>query len=371
MARRGRRKGKTTANIPGYPTNKELRKQAGAIANASVPTVRATTRPFKRQQQSVAGFLDAALSALRDSQAQVGQTYDTAGASQQAITAAAQARLSSLGLGEYAAGTQAAEGARSDSAAAQLNQMGASAKTYASRQPGIATGYAALQNASIQKNLKDALAQRVDERRTAYMQGLQTVQAQAMDRLNYLAGRQDAATQRSQFATSTQLQEEQIAEQRRQFEASQAQDAYYHSPKYLKIVQAIQDSGQASGDTSGLTNFQIHTMAADAGDTILGSVNGVKDGKGGWTLKPNKGYGNNGANIENVWKQLTIGSNIPPSIVLSQMSKVYSPQVFLHFLRRNQPQLANRVAGLNDILRAAEQAGKTGLGKVKGPHRGA
>lgn len=284
MSKRGRRGKKATNPLIqyGYPTDKALRQEAAQFAKGSVPTVKATSRPYKRQQQQVSGWLQAALGALQDSSGQVTKAYTTAEQQQAAIDAAAQARLAGLGLGEYEAGTRAVEGARSDSAAANLISRGAAGESYAAAQPGIATGFADTAHATVQKALRDALAQRADLRQQAYMQGLQVAQSNAMQRVNFLAGRQDARTQRNQFSQQMAAQSAAQAEQAREFDISQAnqwaqfrisqQNAskqardqmiaqYGFDPTTGKLVR-----GQAKtlADKLGITQNEVYSMQRNA-----------------------------------------------------------------------------------------------------------
>ena len=272
MARRGRRGGgKKRAANPlsqwGYPTNKRLRREAGAYANAAVPTVRATTRPYTRQQQQVSGWLRAVTDALTASSGQAQQAYSSAEAAQVALDQAAQARLAGLGLGDFGTGVQAAQGARGDSAAANLLSRGAAAGAYAAAQPGVATGYANVQHATVQKGLRDALAQRRDLRAQAVAQGMQQAQSNAMTRASFLAGRQDAASQVALQRQQMQIQQSQF-QQSLALQQHQAQlDEYYHSPDYLRQVQAIQ-SGASSAGRAGLTPTEYRTQMSAAHDIL-------------------------------------------------------------------------------------------------------
>ncbi len=290
MARRGRRK---KAGNPlskwGYPTSKELRRQATQIANYSVPTVKSVSRPYKQQQQSVSGWLDAVLGALNTSSGQAQAAYTTANQQQAAIDQAAQARLAGLGLGQYSAGVQATQGALGDSAAANLVARGAASGEYSSRQPGIATGYANVQHNTVSKALDAALAQRMDERRAAYGQAIQTVQQNALAQANFLAGRSDAARsfglqrrgqdiQVSQFNSQQgeQIREfnitrsDQLDQFNRQLKQSNSQfrsqiiAQYGFDPKTGKFMKG---SGSAS-DTSGLTPNEILTKQGQAYDWV-------------------------------------------------------------------------------------------------------
>lgn len=223
MAKRKRRLATTDYLAQfGYPSDKELRREAAALAQASLPSPKAVAQPYNRQLQSARDFLAAVQSALATTSGDIGKTYDAAQASSQAVADASQARLASLGLGQYAAGTQAAAGARSDSAAQNLIAQGASARDYAARQPGIAAGLSNLEALGIGQKKTDALANRQDSLRQAFGQALQSVQGQHLAMAQFNQGQ-------SQFAQQMSLQREQMAQtgalavEDRKFRAQQAE----------------------------------------------------------------------------------------------------------------------------------------------------
>lgn len=205
----------------GYPSDKELRREAAALAQASLPSPKTVAQPYNRQLQSARDFMAAVQSALAASSGDITKAYDTAQASSQAVGDAASARLAGLGLGDYAAGTQAAQGARSDSAVQNLIAQGASARDYAARQPAIGAGMGALAALGIGQKKTDALSARQDALRQAFQQAISTVSSQHLAMAQFNQGQ-------SQFLQSQALQREGMAQnaalaaQDRRFRANQA-----------------------------------------------------------------------------------------------------------------------------------------------------
>lgn len=349
MARRRKKAASNPLAQWGYPSAKELRNQAGQIASASVPTVKSIKRPYTEQKQSLAGFLEAVTGLLTDSAGQVGQTYSEAGARQDQINAAAQQRLASLGLGDYAAGTQATAGARGDSASAAVNQMGAAAGEYASKQPGIAAGYASVQRQTIDKNQNEAINQRNDARMQAYVNALQTVQANALNRAGFLAGRKDAAN-------SVRLQTAQMAQSQSQFEASQAQsrDQFNRSQaqqwKEFLISQADKTSTKNQSKWDSLTPGQQQAQLSDIADSIHDAKNGIVNPNYGstkpdgsrdnahWILRPNEK------------KMITVYNDLrthgySQRAILQTMQRSYSEADFSRFMAGHFPNTYNKIWG--------------------------
>lgn len=193
----------------GYPSMRELRREAQGLAGASVPTVREVKRPYTRQIQSSKEYLAAVRAALAETQSQVGADYSQAVDQSQGVTDAAQARLSALGLGVDQAGTQASVGARGDSATQNLIANAASARGYAATLPAIASGQAT-QFADVTRNkMLDALSSRRDQLSQAFFQALQQVQGNAL--------------QRAQFNMSSDQFGQQMAQSASQFAAQMAQ----------------------------------------------------------------------------------------------------------------------------------------------------
>ena len=217
MAKRTRRSTDYLARY-GYPSARELRREAGALAGASVPTVRSISRPYNRQQATAKAFLEAVRAALAESSSGVGAGYDKALAQEQAVSDAAQARLAGLGLGESAAGAQAVTGARGDSAQANLIASSAAAKNYQGQLPGIAAGATRVQSETLSKGLLDALQNRRDALSQSFVQALNTVQGQAMQRAQFnmsadqfaqqIAAQQAAAAAQAGAAKAAYLQSE-------------------------------------------------------------------------------------------------------------------------------------------------------------------
>lgn len=237
----------------GYPSERALRLEAGALAGASVPTLRSTEQPYRQQSQSARDFLQAVQAALSETQGQVGSAYDQATASQQALTDAAQARLSGLGLGADAAGVEAAQGARSDSAAANLLSNAASAKQFAAAQPGVAAGNTQVQLAGLNKQEQAAVQSRADALRSAFFQALQQVQGQALAKAQFNQSS-------SQFAQNYALQQQQLAQSaaasRASLAASQAgaatSEAHWRAD-YIGRYGIDPYTGKAVGGASGPT----------------------------------------------------------------------------------------------------------------------
>ena len=339
----------------GYPSNKSLRRQAGAIADASVPTVKATSAPYKAQHQAVSGFLAAVLDALGNSSGEVADAYYSASAGQDALNAAAAQRLSALGLGDYSAGVQAAQGARGDSAAAQLLSQGAAARNYIALQPGVATGYGQTQNAAINRALHDALTQRSTARSQAFVNALQTVQQNALQRADFMAGRQDAASslamQRAQMAQSQAqfnaqqaFNQQQLAEQHWQFSQSQKQD-------WNKFLLSQDGSGSKKQTAwSRLTPGQQQQQLADIADSVHDAKFGVPNknyGKplpgGGtdtrkWTLAPRA------KKPEQVYQDLR-AHGYSQRAILQTFQRTYTRETFAYFMAKNFPKIYNKLWG--------------------------
>lgn len=202
----------------GYPSPRELRMEAQGLASAAVPTVRQVSTPFNQQMRSTRDYLAAVQSALADTTAGVNQGYDASLQQAQGVDAAAQQRLAGLGLGADSAGVQAATGARGDSATQALIANAASAKNAAAQMPTIAAGQASQFNQVTANKLTDALSNRRDQLSQAFFQALQQAQQQGLAKASFNQSQY-------QFGQNMQLQEQQMAQQASQFNASQAQSA--------------------------------------------------------------------------------------------------------------------------------------------------
>jgi hypothetical protein len=259
----------------GYPSSKELRREAEGLAGASVPSIRSVSQPYNRQAQSARDFLTAVQAVLGETQGQVGAAYDQATSSQQALDAATQSRLAGLGLGVDSAGVQAASGARGDSATANLLSNEASAKSFAAAQPGIAAGNTGVVLAGLRKQQTDALSNRRDQLRQSFFQALGQVQSQALARAGFnqsadqfhqqmLASQAAAATQASQFAQSQASSAASLAEQQREYNLTR-RDAN----------RAASASGGATAAQLGITPHELISYQQTIAQNIYDAKQGV------------------------------------------------------------------------------------------------
>jgi hypothetical protein len=260
----------------GYPSERELRREAQGLAGASVPTIRSVSRPYQQQMQSTRDFLAAVQSALADTSGAVGSGYDQAISQSQGVDQAAQARLAALGLGSAGAGVQAAVGARGDSATQNLISDAASAKNYAAQLPAVAAGSASRQNAGLQKNLLDALSNRRDSLSQAFFQALQQVQSQALQQAGMVQSgqqfQQQMAQSNAQFAQNFGLQQQQYNEGVREFNVGQAASAKQQAwSNKLDVAKFEADTGYnpitgkaVPGASSALSKFSPAELRAQA-----------------------------------------------------------------------------------------------------------
>lgn len=277
---RGKGKGrKGKANLLGQygmPSKQQLRQQAMFYAAGAVPSRASVTHPYEVASNDVTGFTAALADILGQQRKAVSSGYDEAFAQQQAIDSAAQNRLSSLGP-EYAN----AIGSANSSGMTSLTAQGAAAKNYANQQPGIAGSRGALEQLGLTQAKLDALRQRSDAKRQAYMQALPQVQqnAMAMAQANasiFQNDRQFGEAQRqfnqqlsqnqSQFDAGQSLQWAQLAEQHAQFNSSQRQ-------QWRQFVLSSQAAGKSSTAAKlGFTPTQWRSAqreaAAGAGQAI-------------------------------------------------------------------------------------------------------
>lgn len=239
--------------LPGYPSGKAIRRQAAALAQASVPTRRSITQPYNQSIGDTTAFTTALMHLL--GQSTPGAGYDAAIAQQQGIGQAAAARLQSLG-GAYGAGSAAAVGGLGDSALSSLVARGAAAKSYGASLPAVAGARGQLFQQGLIKDRQAALQNRGDALRSAFTQALDTVQQQALARSTALASIQQNnrafRENQRQFNLNFGFQQQQAAQQ-------QANFAYEHSPQWLAMQAQIQAaaSGTGGGALSQYTPGQI------------------------------------------------------------------------------------------------------------------
>ena len=179
--------------------------QAATYASAAVPTLGSINRQYGRAAQDTTGFTKA-LVGLLSTQAGAPSPYAGAIASQTAADKAAVARLTSLGLG--GAGAAAAVGGMGDSALGALNAARGATGAYLSKMPGVAaaTGQAGLR--AIQSAKSDAISQRNETYRSALVQAQQQLEQFGL--------------QKAQLNQSAKQSAQSLAEQRREFDATNA-----------------------------------------------------------------------------------------------------------------------------------------------------
>jgi len=261
----------------GYPSSRELRREAQGLAQASVPTVRQVSKPYQQQIRSSRGYLEAVRAALADAQAGVSNSYSQAVDQSQGVSDAAQARLAALGLGADAAGVQAAVGARGDSATQQLIASQAAAGNYAAQLPGIAAGQASQFSQVTRNKLLDALGSRRDSLSQAFFQALQQVQSNHLAQAQF---NQSSDQFRQQMAQSA----AQMAEQAREFNTSQANSMAQFNAQQAESIREFnatrRDNRRAAAQTAtglGYTPNEIQGMRADIYDAIATAKKGVPE----------------------------------------------------------------------------------------------
>jgi hypothetical protein len=221
----------------GYPSMRELRREAQGLAFAATPTIREVSTPFNQQMRSTRDYLAAVQSALAQTSQGVNQGYDASLQQAQGVDAAAQQRLAGLGLGADSAGVQAATGARGDSQTQALIADAAAAKHAAAQMPTIAAGAASQNQQVLQGKLLDALSNRRDQLSQAFFQALNTAQSQGLAKAQFNQSQY-------QFGQQMQLQQAQMAQQASQFAAQEADArASRHQQAFQFREQMIAQSG--------------------------------------------------------------------------------------------------------------------------------
>lgn len=243
--------------LPGYPSAKQINRQALALARAAVPTKRSIQRPYQQALGDTTSFTAALIHLL--GQSQPGAGYDAAITQQQGIDQAAAARLQALG-GAYGAGSAAAVGGLGDSALSSLVARGAAAKSYGAQLPAVAGARGQLFQQGLIHDQQTALQNRADALRSAFTQSLDQVQQQALARSTALASiRQNNRAfgeQQREFNANQAFQQAQFGEQKREFN-------FEHSPQWLGMQAQI--SAAASGDSSAAGPLAQYTPGQISG----------------------------------------------------------------------------------------------------------
>lgn len=233
--------------LPGYPSNKNLQKQAANLASGAVPTRGSIRRQYALPLQSNRGFTEALIHLLQQGGGGVSSGFDSAIASQQGIDQAAAQRLAALG-GPYGAGSAAAVGGMGGSALSSLVAQGAAAKNYASQIPAVAASRGQQMNAQLLQQRNQAITQRNEDYRSALQQALQTVQQNALAMSSLRSSNKNANLDRA-------LQAQSMAQSQSQFEAQQAEQMREfnidHSPAFLKFQAGLQQQVSAAANGSG------------------------------------------------------------------------------------------------------------------------
>ncbi len=160
----------------GFPSEAALAARAMRLAEASVPTPGSIRRRYDRPIGDVGGFTQALVALLRGSSP--GSSYDEAIAGQRSTNEAAQARLAALGP-EYA-GAGVAAGSAADSGLSRLLASKAGATAYGAKQPGIAASRGALAQTGLVNAREEALTQRTEGLRSAFLQAYEQVRQNAL-----------------------------------------------------------------------------------------------------------------------------------------------------------------------------------------------
>jgi len=330
--------------LPGYPSNKNLQKQAAALASGAVSTRRSIRRQYALPIQANQGFTEALIHLLQGGGGAVSSGYDQAIQQQQGIGQAAAARLAALG-GQYGAGSAAAVGGLGDSALTSLNAQAAASKNYAGQMPAVAASRGQLMNAQLLQQRNQAFQQRNEDYRSALQQALQTVQQNALAMSSLRSSNRNAAADRL-------LQQQSMAQQNAQFQAQQqfnqqqaAQDqarwAYEHSPGWLKIQAQIQAAanGTGGGGGGGKNPLSQYTPSEIATMQRIGSSAASDYAGGGMPL---------GKAID----QIVLAKGVARPIAIAEAMNAYA------MLKNDKPRLSafashdNQQADYNAALRA-------------------
>jgi len=311
--------------IAGYPTPKQIRATALALARASLPTKRSVTQDYNRSIRDVGGFTDAIMSQLRGGANQIGAGYNSAISDQNAIDAAARARLTALG-GEYGAGSAAAVGGIGDSAASRLVAQKAAATNYGAQLPAVAGARGQLLNAGLVQQRGDALKQRSDQLRQAFAQAYQQVSSDALARS--VAGA-NIRNQQAQLG----LQQASLQERAREFNASFG----LQQQQFLASLQGGQTSRSGVAGLSkalGLTPNEIHGILGDAASILNGSspdtaripvYKNVPDPNNpGKTIRVIVGY--NQGTVGGSGSPSAVAANVPFPVALQQLIQQNIPK---------------------------------------------
>jgi len=225
------------------------RREARRIAGAAVPTKRSIYRQYGRAIDDVTGFTQALVSLLRDSGP---NPYKEAIAGAQDINEAGMQRLAALGVDPAAGATL---GAGQDQSLEGLLERSAAEGAYTRRQPGIAASQGALAQQGLVQGRQDALHERADAFRSAYVQAIEQVKANAFQHQQFREQKREADRN---FA----FQQQQFAEQQRQFDAEQ---------KRLRDQYAAEQ--QAALQKSPYTAAQISAFRATTSEQVVNAIN--------------------------------------------------------------------------------------------------
>lgn len=290
----------TNSGLPGYPTQQTIAQQAAQAAQAAVPTTQSINQQYQRSLGDVSGFTRAVISLLQGGPG-VGAGYTQAADQQRAVDAAAQARLAALGV-PYA-GSQAVAGAQGDSALANLLSRQAAAQSYGAQLPHVAAARGALMQQGLISQRNQALTQRGQDYRQAYLSGLdqarQNALAMAVATGNYQNQQQSLALQQASLG----LQQASLAERQREFGIT-------HSPSYLRFVAGLQAQTTPTAQNPapwtqyGLTGNEWRGLAVQAGQGAQSATQ---------HRVPFAQFLNEAINV----------NQIPPNLALVTASKIY------------------------------------------------
>lgn len=210
MARKRRQRG---LGYWGYPNPRELRRDALALANASLPSAQSINRQYGRALGDVRGFTDALVDLLEGSSGRAAGAYDESIRQQRGVNEAAAARLAELGP-EYA-GAGVATGAAGDSALSRLLGGRASAARFGAAQPGIAGARGALGVTGLVNARTEAHRERNEALRGQFMQALEQLRSQALAEAAFnresFEGDRSFREARRQFNVQTAQRERELA----------------------------------------------------------------------------------------------------------------------------------------------------------------
>lgn len=317
----------------GYPSDRALSREAARLAEGSVGSIREVTRPFQRQAQSARDFLTAVQAALGEAQGQVNAGYGEAVGQQNAVDTAAQARLAALGLGSDSAGVQAAQGARGDSATANLLSNEASAKAFAAAQPGVASGNTGVVLAGLRKSQQDALQTRRDQLRQSFFQAMGQVQQTALAKAGFNQSADQFQQQmQAQLAANAQSQanaNRSFNEQVREFNL-QRNDAQKQAAKTAGLSpsewrqQAALVSSYAGGTPAQTTKVPIYKKdATGSGKHITGYKTVPVQGSG----TPNVAL--QGQGFSHVLQAL-VQQGVSPQVAIPMLETLYRDPILVH-----------------------------------------